>query len=106
LSIIRFPVLSLTWTLTSTYTSKKNLPTKKVELPDSFFELTSVELKALLDGQKARSKAAENAPLMTKTMREREAAVRRQKYPKVNEFKKSMLALFATPFLSFIVHRL
>ncbi|KAJ1562463.1 Tether containing UBX domain for GLUT4 [Cladochytrium tenue] len=54
----------------------------KIELPDSFFELTSAELKALMQHQKARSKFSPDAPLMTRAMREREEDLRRPKYPK------------------------
>ncbi|KAJ3081385.1 Tether containing UBX domain for GLUT4 [Quaeritorhiza haematococci] len=54
----------------------------RIELPDSFFELTPTELKFLVEGQKARRAYQDNAPLKTRAMREREAEIRRQKYPK------------------------
>ncbi|RKO89871.1 hypothetical protein BDK51DRAFT_18167 [Blyttiomyces helicus] len=54
----------------------------KFDLPDDFFELTSAELKMLIQGQTARKAAIENAPLMTKAMRDREAELKMQKYPK------------------------
>ncbi|KAI9364843.1 hypothetical protein DFJ73DRAFT_792434 [Zopfochytrium polystomum] len=53
-----------------------------IDLPDSFFELTSAEIKALMQSSKARAEAAANAPLMTKALREREDELRRQKHPK------------------------
>ncbi|KAI8916696.1 GLUT4 regulating protein TUG-domain-containing protein [Powellomyces hirtus] len=54
-----------------------------VTLPDSFYELSSAELRVLV----ARSggnggSAGSNAPLMTKAMRDREVALKRSKYPK------------------------
>ncbi|KAJ3183309.1 Tether containing UBX domain for GLUT4 [Gaertneriomyces sp. JEL0708] len=54
----------------------------QIELPDSFFELTSAELKFLIQSSKSRAQANENAPLMTKAMRDREQAARQKKYPK------------------------
>ncbi|KAI9017690.1 GLUT4 regulating protein TUG-domain-containing protein [Gaertneriomyces semiglobifer] len=54
----------------------------QIELPDSFFELTSAELKFLIQSSKSRAQANDNAPLMTKAMRDREQAARQKKYPK------------------------
>jgi hypothetical protein len=53
-----------------------------VQLPESFFKLTSAELKLMIEQQKYRNQELENRPLMTKKMREREEMLRRQKYPK------------------------
>jgi tether containing UBX domain for GLUT4 len=53
-----------------------------VELPDSFFELTPAELKAVLAAQESRRIAEENAGFKTRAMREAEMNKRAQKYPK------------------------
>ncbi|KAI9184287.1 hypothetical protein H9P43_003340 [Blastocladiella emersonii ATCC 22665] len=54
----------------------------KIELPDSFFDLTGAELKAVLSASDRRRRDAENAPLRTAAMRQREENARRSKYPK------------------------
>lgn len=51
-----------------------------VTLPDSFYDLSAAELKAVL--RSSGSATSTDAPLMTKAMRDREASLRRQKYPK------------------------
>ncbi|KAJ3358700.1 Tether containing UBX domain for GLUT4 [Allomyces javanicus] len=61
-------------------------PTEKsmlnIQLPDSFFELSSVELKAMVKASDRRRQERENAPLKTKAMRDREVEARRRKHPK------------------------
>ena len=59
-----------------------NSLTRPVDLPDSFFQLTSVELKYLISGSESRRNQSDNAPLKTRAIREREEAVKAQKYPK------------------------
>ncbi|ORY04516.1 hypothetical protein K493DRAFT_311361 [Basidiobolus meristosporus CBS 931.73] len=54
----------------------------KIELPDSFYELTSAELKAILDSQRVQRSKDENAPLKTRQMRENEELQKRRKYPR------------------------
>ncbi|KAJ3406337.1 Tether containing UBX domain for GLUT4, partial [Chytridiales sp. JEL 0842] len=57
-------------------------PLSSIELPDSFFELSPAEMKLVLASHKSKTKSLDDAPLMTKKMREREEEARRQKYPK------------------------
>ncbi|KAJ3371525.1 Tether containing UBX domain for GLUT4 [Allomyces arbusculus] len=53
-----------------------------IQLPDSFFELSSTELKAMVKASDRRRQERENAPLKTKAMRDREVEARRRKHPK------------------------
>lgn len=54
-----------------------------VALPDSFFVLSSIELKNIAQSQKATvDKLASGAPLQTLKMREAEKAAKNAKYPK------------------------
>ncbi|KAI8848020.1 hypothetical protein BC829DRAFT_444104 [Chytridium lagenaria] len=62
---------------------------QSIELPDSFFELTPNELKMMIKLHNSRSKALEDAPLMTKAMRDREEQLRKSKYPKVGNLSMS-----------------
>ncbi|KAJ3105951.1 Tether containing UBX domain for GLUT4 [Phlyctochytrium planicorne] len=62
--------------------SQNDRGSQSIELPDSFFELTPNEVKMMLHSQKSRAKALEDAPLMTKAMRDREEQLRKSKYPK------------------------
>ncbi|KAJ3204713.1 Tether containing UBX domain for GLUT4 [Dinochytrium kinnereticum] len=55
---------------------------QNIELPDSFFELTAAEVKAMIAASKSRAKLFEDTPLMTQKMRDREEKLRRSKYPK------------------------
>jgi tether containing UBX domain for GLUT4 len=67
----------------------KNMDTNRnrtVELPETFFELSSNELKYALSSLSSRVRALEDAPLMTKAMRDRQDDLKRQKYPKVRSF--------------------
>ncbi|KAI8826709.1 uncharacterized protein EV422DRAFT_511123 [Fimicolochytrium jonesii] len=62
-------------------------PYHQVELPDSFYDLTSTELKLLLASTSSSllangSSSSRDAPLMTRAMREREAALKLKKHPK------------------------
>ncbi|KAI8051162.1 hypothetical protein BDF22DRAFT_777329 [Syncephalis plumigaleata] len=54
----------------------------QIDLPDSFFELTPLELKTLWNSQQAKRQAQENAPLLTSAMRKAEEEKRKQRYPK------------------------
>ncbi|KAI9209534.1 GLUT4 regulating protein TUG-domain-containing protein [Polychytrium aggregatum] len=54
----------------------------KIDLPDSFFTLTSVELKQIYDSAKQHRQEHENAPLKTRYIREKEMEAKMQKYPK------------------------
>ncbi|KAJ3340693.1 Tether containing UBX domain for GLUT4 [Entophlyctis luteolus] len=54
----------------------------KIQLPDSFFELTATELKHAHASARSANKAAQDAPLMTKAMRDRQDAERAAKWPK------------------------
>ena len=54
----------------------------RIELPDSFFELTPSEFKILLSETETRRKKAENAGFKTRALREQEELERAQKYPK------------------------
>ncbi|KAJ1534952.1 Tether containing UBX domain for GLUT4, partial [Nowakowskiella sp. JEL0078] len=54
----------------------------QIELPDSFFELNSSELKMLVQSQKYKRDNAENKPLLTKALREKEEELKRKKWPK------------------------
>ena len=60
----------------------KDVMPKQIELPDSFFRLSPAEMKALVGSQQARSRQLQDAPLMTRAMREREEELKRQKHPK------------------------
>ncbi|KAK5666241.1 hypothetical protein BDV3_001702 [Batrachochytrium dendrobatidis] len=59
-----------------------NLAPLKIELPSSFFSLTPAEVKAMISIQQARNRQISEAPLMTRSMREREEEIKRQKHPK------------------------
>ncbi|KAJ2997720.1 hypothetical protein HDV02_005190 [Globomyces sp. JEL0801] len=52
-----------------------------VNLPDSFFRLTSAELKSIFDSQNKARDNLENRPLMTQAMRDKEAQLKQQKSP-------------------------
>ncbi|KAJ3013685.1 Tether containing UBX domain for GLUT4 [Thoreauomyces humboldtii] len=55
----------------------------KIELPDSFYEISSSELRVLLARSGGFGKApGSDTPLMTKAMRDRETAIKRNKYPR------------------------
>ncbi|KAL7748360.1 hypothetical protein RI367_006321 [Sorochytrium milnesiophthora] len=54
----------------------------KIDLPESFFQLSSTELKAIVASQRNRRAADENAPLRTSAMRARDEEERRRKQPK------------------------
>ncbi|TPX34454.1 hypothetical protein SmJEL517_g02911 [Synchytrium microbalum] len=54
----------------------------RIELPDSFYELTAVELKLLLDSAKNRRIKEETQVLRTRAMREKETQLKTQKWPK------------------------
>jgi hypothetical protein len=54
----------------------------RFELPDSFYELSSTELKYLLSGNESRIAAMSNAPLKTKMMRDREKEEKMKKHPR------------------------
>ncbi|KAJ3324486.1 Tether containing UBX domain for GLUT4 [Boothiomyces sp. JEL0866] len=54
----------------------------KIELPPSFFEISSAELRMAFESQKAQAAFHENRPLMTQKMREREEKLKQEKYPK------------------------
>ncbi|KNE56288.1 hypothetical protein AMAG_02113 [Allomyces macrogynus ATCC 38327] len=56
--------------------------TLNIQLPDSFFELSSAELKAMVKASDRRRQERENAPLKTKAMRDREVEARRRRHPK------------------------
>ncbi|KAJ3157311.1 Tether containing UBX domain for GLUT4 [Geranomyces variabilis] len=58
------------------------VPYNQIVLPDSFYQLTSTELRVLLARSTGGNGAGSDAPLMTKAMRDREAALKRNKYPK------------------------
>jgi hypothetical protein len=53
-----------------------------VALPDSFFELSTSELKYFLSASDRRRKELENAPLKTQYIRTKEAEQKKRKYPK------------------------
>ena len=53
-----------------------------MELPASFFTLSTAELKLMMDSQKSKLNSLENRPLMTQAMRDREQKFKEQKYPK------------------------
>ncbi|KAI8899326.1 hypothetical protein BC833DRAFT_586083, partial [Globomyces pollinis-pini] len=55
---------------------------QSINLPDSFFRLTSAELKSIFDSQNKARDNLENRPLMTQAMRDKEAQLKQQKYPK------------------------
>ncbi|KAJ3192345.1 Tether containing UBX domain for GLUT4, partial [Entophlyctis luteolus] len=63
-------------------TTEKADPVTEVQLPDSFFELTATELKHAHASARSANKAAQDAPLMTKAMRDRQDAERAAKWPK------------------------
>ncbi|KAJ3276184.1 Tether containing UBX domain for GLUT4 [Terramyces sp. JEL0728] len=54
----------------------------KIELPLSFFEISSAELRMAFESHKAQAAHHENKPLMTQKMREREEKLKQEKYPK------------------------
>ncbi|ORX48106.1 hypothetical protein BCR36DRAFT_329670 [Piromyces finnis] len=54
----------------------------KIDLPDSFFELSQFEMRLLISQQTKKQKELENMPLKTKAMREQEDEQKRKKYPK------------------------
>lgn len=56
--------------------------TTLVELPPSFFELSQVEIRILLDSHKSAVHALENKPLLTQKLRDREKLMKEKKYPK------------------------
>ncbi|KAJ2960566.1 hypothetical protein NQZ79_g4118 [Umbelopsis isabellina] len=51
-------------------------------VPESFYKLTSAEIKQLYQSQVGKRQALENAPLKTKQMRNAEEKERMKKYPK------------------------
>ncbi|KAJ3284254.1 Tether containing UBX domain for GLUT4 [Rhizoclosmatium sp. JEL0117] len=53
-----------------------------IQLPDTFFQLSPTELKLAYLSSKSKSKALTDAPLMTKSMRDREDELRQKKWPK------------------------
>ncbi|KAJ3071733.1 Tether containing UBX domain for GLUT4, partial [Podochytrium sp. JEL0797] len=53
-----------------------------IQLPDSFFILSPTELKLAYLSSKSATKHLTDAPLMTKSMRDREDALRAAKFPK------------------------
>lgn len=53
-----------------------------VNVPDSFYELSPAEFKALMAGQKKKREALENAPFVTSAMREMEQEERLKKFKK------------------------
>uniref|UniRef100_A0A1D1XF21 Tether containing UBX domain for GLUT4 n=1 Tax=Anthurium amnicola TaxID=1678845 RepID=A0A1D1XF21_9ARAE len=60
----------------------ENMTLTQMDLPDSFYELTSSELQFLLAMQDSKRKADENAGFKTRAMREQEEKARERKYPK------------------------
>ncbi|RKO96628.1 hypothetical protein CXG81DRAFT_13860, partial [Caulochytrium protostelioides] len=54
----------------------------RIVLPPDFFTLSSTEVKALMGSLAARRQQTDNRPLMTRALREREAALKAQRYPK------------------------
>jgi len=54
----------------------------RIDLPDSFFELSQFEMKILISQQTKKQKELENMPLKTRAMREQEDEQKRKKYPK------------------------
>ncbi|KAI8809089.1 hypothetical protein BJ742DRAFT_806214 [Cladochytrium replicatum] len=54
----------------------------RIDLPDSFFELSGAEIGAILQSAKSRRAQDENRPLMTRAMREKELELRQKKWPK------------------------
>ncbi|KAJ3175861.1 Tether containing UBX domain for GLUT4 [Geranomyces variabilis] len=64
------------------YPPPDGVPYNQIVLPDSFYQLTSTELRVLLARSGGNSGSGSDAPLMTKAMRDREAALKRNKYPK------------------------
>ncbi|KAJ3011867.1 UNVERIFIED_CONTAM: hypothetical protein HDU68_001484 [Siphonaria sp. JEL0065] len=53
-----------------------------IQLPDTFFQLSSTELKLAYISSKNKAKQLEDAPLMTKAMRDREEELKMKKWPK------------------------
>ncbi|CAJ0755157.1 7244_t:CDS:2 [Entrophospora sp. SA101] len=54
----------------------------KINLPDSFYELSPSELKNLLSMQNSKRLASDNAGFKTRAMRQKEDEERERKYPK------------------------
>ncbi|KAK9721800.1 hypothetical protein K7432_003122 [Basidiobolus ranarum] len=54
----------------------------KIELPDSFYELTPAELKSIMNDQRTKRSLTDNAPLKTRQMREQEDLQRQRRYPR------------------------
>lgn len=72
-----------------------------MDLTDSFYELSDVELKYVLASYSRKTQELKNAPLKTKKMREEEEAKKREKYPKtLVRFKFSDGILVQAVFLS------
>ncbi|KAI8805289.1 hypothetical protein BJ742DRAFT_902380 [Cladochytrium replicatum] len=61
---------------------EENVAPVRIELPDSFFELSGAEISAILQSAKSHRAHDENRPLMTRSMREKELELRQKKWPK------------------------
>ncbi|KAJ3315110.1 Tether containing UBX domain for GLUT4 [Boothiomyces sp. JEL0838] len=73
----------------------------KIELPPSFFEITSAELRMAFESQKSQAAYHENRPLMTQKMREREEKLKQEKYPKTMiRIRMPDRSIFEATFLS------
>jgi hypothetical protein len=55
---------------------------EKIQLPDSFYDVTEEDARYLLSSQRHHIAQMEHAPLRTKAMREKEQRLLEQKYPK------------------------
>jgi hypothetical protein len=67
---------------TKIYLPPNTQTSQKINLPPSFYKLTTAELKQLMDSQRSKINSNENRPLMTQKMREKEEFLRAKKYPK------------------------
>lgn len=67
---------------TKIYLPPKTQASPKINLPPSFYKLTTAELKQIIDSQRSKIELNESRPLMTQKMREKEELLKAKKYPK------------------------
>ncbi|EPZ33275.1 hypothetical protein ROZALSC1DRAFT_26984 [Rozella allomycis CSF55] len=78
-------------------------PSEKGDLPDNFYELTPEEAKAQYLQMAKKRNELENAPLKTKSIREKEIEQRKLKYPKFPDEKIIQATFLSSETLSNIV---